>query len=111
MSLDDYHVTHLRALEAEAIHIIHEVVSEFRNPVMLFSVGGFDGFAAFGAKAFAPGKLPFCCMSIRPGNSVKCTNFAIGIAENDIELLVHINQEGKKQGLTLRPIRPCIRIS
>ena len=36
MSLDDYHVTHLRALEAEAIHIIREVVSEFRNPVMLF---------------------------------------------------------------------------
>ena len=34
-----YQLTHLEALEAEAIHILREVVAEFDNPVMLYSVG------------------------------------------------------------------------
>ena len=34
-----YELTHLQALEAEAIHIIREVAAEFERPVMLFSVG------------------------------------------------------------------------
>ena len=38
---------HLRRLEAEAIHIMREVVAEFRNPVMLYSIGkDFGGDAA-----------------------------------------------------------------
>ena len=32
-------LTHLKALEAESIHIIREVVAEFEKPVMLYSVG------------------------------------------------------------------------
>ncbi len=31
--------THLQALEAESIHILREVVAEFENPVMLYSIG------------------------------------------------------------------------
>ena len=59
-NMSDYDVTHLRALLAEAIHIIREVVSEFRNPVMLYSIGK-DSMALLhvARKAFAPGKLPF----------------------------------------------------
>ena len=33
--METYNLTHLKALEAEAIHIIREVAAEFRNPVML----------------------------------------------------------------------------
>ena len=32
-------MTHLKQLEAESIHIIREVVAEFENPVMLYSIG------------------------------------------------------------------------
>ncbi|HVE42570.1 MAG TPA: sulfate adenylyltransferase small subunit, partial [Planctomycetota bacterium] len=33
------HLTHLRQLEAESIHIIREVAAEFEKPVMLYSIG------------------------------------------------------------------------
>src|SRR5664280_1322743 len=50
----------LRRLEAEAIYIMREVVSEFRNPVMLYSMGK-DSSALLhvAQKAFHPGKPPF----------------------------------------------------
>ncbi|MCV7066170.1 sulfate adenylyltransferase small subunit, partial [Mycolicibacterium farcinogenes] len=35
----NYELSHLRALEAEAIHIIREVAAEFERPVLLFSGG------------------------------------------------------------------------
>ena len=37
--LDAPPLTHLKQLEAESIHIIREVVAEFENPVMLYSIG------------------------------------------------------------------------
>ncbi len=37
--LPEHRLTHLRQLEAESIHIIREVASEFENPVMLYSIG------------------------------------------------------------------------
>ena len=37
--MSSYSLTHLRQLEAESIHIIREVVAEFENPVMLYSIG------------------------------------------------------------------------
>ena len=37
--MNKYTLTHLRELEAEAIHIIREVAAEFENPVMLYSIG------------------------------------------------------------------------
>ena len=51
---------HLRRLEAEAIHIMREVVAEFRNPVMLYSIGK-DSSAMLhvAMKAFYPAPLPF----------------------------------------------------
>ena len=54
-----YQMTHLRALEAESIHIIREVAAEFERPVMLFS-GGKDSIVMLrlAEKAFWPGQLP-----------------------------------------------------
>ena len=51
---------HLRRLEAEAIHIMREVVSEFITPVMLYSIGK-DSSAMLhvAMKAFHPAPLPF----------------------------------------------------
>ena len=36
---EEYKLSHLKELEAESIHIIREVVAEFENPVMLYSIG------------------------------------------------------------------------
>ena len=62
--------SHLRSLEAEAIHIFREIVAEALNPVMLYSIGkDLGGHAAFGAKSVFPSKPPFrCSISIRPGS-------------------------------------------
>ncbi len=58
-------MTHLKELEAEAIHIIREVVAEFDNPVMLYSIGKDSSvMARLAEKAFAPGKVPFPLMHI-----------------------------------------------
>ena len=53
-------LTHLKRLEAESIHILREVASECKNPVMLYSVGKDSAVMLHLAlKAFYPGKLPF----------------------------------------------------
>ena len=58
-------MSHLRALEAESIHIIREVAAEFRNPVMLYSIGKDSSvMARLAEKAFAPGRVPFPLMHI-----------------------------------------------
>ncbi len=61
-------MTHLRALESEAIHIMREVVAEFRNPVMLWSVGKDSAcLLRLAQKAFAPGPIPFPLMHVDTG--------------------------------------------
>ncbi len=51
---------HLRALEAESIHILREVVAEFERPVMLYSVGKDSSvMLRLAQKAFYPGPIPF----------------------------------------------------
>ncbi len=58
-------ISHLRQLESEAIHIIREVVAEFDNPVMLYSIGKDSSvMVRLAEKAFAPGKIPFPLMHI-----------------------------------------------
>jgi sulfate adenylyltransferase subunit 2 len=63
-------LTHLQALEAEAIHIIREVAAEFERPVMLFS-GGKDSAVMLhlAVKAFAPARLPFPVMHVDTGHN------------------------------------------
>lgn len=53
-------LTHLKQLEAESIHILREVVAEFNNPVMMYSVGKDSSVMLnLAIKAFAPAKIPF----------------------------------------------------
>ena len=49
-------LSHLRLLEAESIHILREVASEFERPVMLYSIGKDSSvMLRLAQKAFYPG--------------------------------------------------------
>jgi sulfate adenylyltransferase subunit 2 len=93
---------HLKRLEAEAIGIMREVAAEFRNPVMLYSIGKDSSVMVHLArKAFAPAKPPFPLLHIDTG-----WKFREMIAFRDatvrrlgLDLLVHINEEGKARGV------------
>ena len=63
--MDNFRLTHLQALESEAIHIMREVATEFERPVLLFS-GGKDSICLLrlAEKAFRPSKFPFPLMHI-----------------------------------------------
>jgi sulfate adenylyltransferase subunit 2 len=65
-----YEVSHLRALEAEAIYIMREVAAELENPVLLFS-GGKDSLVLLhlAEKAFRPGRFPFPVMHVDTGHN------------------------------------------
>jgi sulfate adenylyltransferase subunit 2 len=66
--MDKYKQSHLKQLEAESIFIIREVAAEFKNPVMLYSVGKDSSvMLRLAQKAFYPGKLPFPLMHIDTG--------------------------------------------
>ncbi|MEZ5402031.1 MAG: sulfate adenylyltransferase subunit CysD [Bryobacteraceae bacterium] len=55
-----YSLSHLRALEAESIHILREVAAEFQKPVMLYSIGKDSSvMVRLAQKAFHPGRIPF----------------------------------------------------
>jgi len=63
--MDSRTLSHLRALEAESIHIMREVVAEFAKPVMLYSIGKDSSvMIRLAQKAFYPGKLPFPLLHI-----------------------------------------------
>jgi sulfate adenylyltransferase subunit 2 len=63
-------LTHLQALEAEAIHVMREVAAEFERPVLLFS-GGKDSIVLLrlAEKAFRPARLPFPLMHVDTGHN------------------------------------------
>ena len=66
----NYTLTHLRAIEAEAIHIMREVAAEFERPCLLFS-GGKDSIVMLriAEKAFAPARIPFTLMHVDTGHN------------------------------------------
>jgi len=95
--LDTKRLTHLKQLEAESIHILREVVAEFDNPVMMYSVGKDSAVMLHLAlKAFFPAKLPFPLLHVDTKWKFKeMIEFRDKRAkEEGFELLVHSNPEG-----------------
>lgn len=96
-------LTHLKRLEAESIHIIREVAAEFRNPVMLYSIGKDSSvMLRLALKAFYPSKLPFPLLHVDT-----TWKFREMIAFRDatvkaegLDLLVHTNPDGIAAGIT-----------
>lgn len=100
--LDTKQLTHLKQLEAESIHIIREVVAEFDNPVMMYSVGKDSAVMLHLAlKAFAPAKLPFPLLHVDTLWKFKeMIEFRDKRAkEEGFELIVHTNPDGIAQGI------------
>jgi sulfate adenylyltransferase subunit 2 len=63
-----YHLSHLRYLESESIHVLREVAAEFERPVLLYSVGKDSSvLLRLAQKAFAPAQLPFPLMHVDTG--------------------------------------------
>ena len=99
-----HQLTHLKQLEAESIHILREVAATFSNPVMLFSVGKDSCVMLHLArKAFAPGKPPFPLLHVdTTWNFQSMYDFRDQyiVGELGLEVIVHINEEGVKQGIS-----------
>ena len=94
---------HLRRLESESIFILREVAAEFERPVMLYSIGKDSSVMLHLAqKAYFPSKPPFPLLHVDT-----TWKFREMIAFRDeaarragMELLVHINQDGLKRGIS-----------
>ena len=100
--MEGYSLSHLKELEAEAIHIIREVAAEFENPVMLYSIGKDSSvMVRLAEKAFYPGKVPFPLMHIDSKWKFKeMIEFRDNYArENNWELIVEYNKEGFESGV------------
>ena len=101
-NMNNYTLSNLRELEAEAIHIIREVAAEFENPVMLYSIGKDSSvMVRLAEKAFYPGKVPFPMMHIDSKWKFReMTEFRDQYAkENGWNLIVHYNKKGFDQGI------------
>jgi sulfate adenylyltransferase subunit 2 len=95
-------LTHLERLEAEAIHIMREVVAEADKPVMLYSVGKDSAVMLHLArKAFYPSPPPFPLLHIDTSWKFKAMYALREKAARDagMELLVHQNPEAIARGI------------
>ena len=94
-------IPHLRALEAESIHILREVVAEFARPVMLYSIGKDSSvMLRLAQKAFYPGRLPFPLLHIDTTYKFReMIEFRDRYArEVGAELIVHTNRAAIEGG-------------
>lgn len=96
-------LTHLKQLEAESIYIIREVVAEFENPVMLYSIGKDSSVMLHLArKAFYPAPPPFPLMHIdttwKFREMIEFRERMVN--EYGFELLVYTNMDGVEQGIS-----------
>ena len=95
-------LSHLEELEAESIYIIREVASLFEKPVMLYSIGKDSAVLLHLAlKAFYPSKPPFPLLHVDTTWKFReMIEFRDNIAkETGMELLVHINEDGVREGI------------
>nr|WP_268235715.1 sulfate adenylyltransferase subunit CysD [Dyella caseinilytica] len=95
--------THLDQLEAESIHIFREVAASFQRPVMLYSIGKDSSVLLhLLRKAFYPARPPMPLLHVdttwkfREMIAFREQVAAVG----DVEVLVHINQDGVRQGIS-----------
>jgi sulfate adenylyltransferase subunit 2 len=94
-------LTHLRALEAESIHIIREVAAEFQKPVMLYSIGKDSSvMVRLAQKAFHPGRIPFPFLHIDTTYKFQeMIEFRDKFcAEIGVQLIVHTNKKAIADG-------------
>lgn len=100
--MTSYNLTHLKQLEAESIHIIREVVAEFNNPVMLYSIGKDSSVLVHLArKAFYPAPLPFPLLHVDTTWKFRDmitfrNNFC---KKHKLDLIVHSNKEGIEKNI------------
>jgi sulfate adenylyltransferase subunit 2 len=95
-------LSHLDRLESESIHIIREVAAEFRDPVMLYSIGKDSAVMLHLAmKAFAPGKPPFPLLHVdTTWKFQEMIRFRDETVKRlGLNLLVHINADGVARGV------------
>ncbi|MCB0497473.1 MAG: sulfate adenylyltransferase subunit CysD [Cyclobacteriaceae bacterium] len=96
-----YNLTHLKALEAEAIFVLREVAAQFENPALLFS-GGKDSIVVshLAQKAFFPAKIPFPLVHIDTGHNFQETiDFRDDYVKKlDARLVVGLVQDSIDQG-------------
>ena len=100
--VNEHTLSNLRQLESESIHIIREVAAEFENPVMLYSIGKDSSvMVRLAMKAFHPAPLPFPLLHIdttwKPKEMIQFRDTFC--EENDLNLLVHINEQGVRDGV------------
>jgi sulfate adenylyltransferase subunit 2 len=104
-----YELSHLEALEAEAVFIMREVAAELERPVLLFS-GGKDSIVLLrlAEKAFRPGKFPFPIMHVDTGhNFPEALDFRDRrVAELGERLVVASVQEAIDTGLVVEEKGP-----
>src|ERR1700732_5068644 len=94
--------SHLKWLQAESIAILREIAAEFRNPVLMYSIGKDSSVLLHLAlKAFYPAKPPFPLLHVDT-----TWKFREMIAFRDatakrlgLDLIVHINREGLDRGV------------
>ncbi|MCP4520534.1 MAG: sulfate adenylyltransferase subunit CysD [Cytophagales bacterium] len=106
--MNSYYLSHLKQLEAEAIHIIRETVAQVDKPVLLFS-GGKDSIvmAHLARKAFYPARIPFPLLHVDTGhnfpeaiefrdNMVKeiNANLIVGLVQDSIDKGTAIEEKG-----------------
>ena len=101
--MSGYHLTHLKQLEAESIHIIREVAAEFSNPVMLYSIGKDSSVMVHLAlKAFYPGKPPFPLLHVDTTWKFReMIEFRETYAKKELglDVLTFTNEEGAKHNI------------
>lgn len=122
---DSYELSHLNALEAEAVYIFREVAATFERPVLLFS-GGKDSVVMLhvAAKAFWPSPLPFPVMHIDTGHNFDEViafrdetvgrynlRLEVGSVQDDIDSGAVVEETGPAPPVTACRPRPCCAAS
>ena len=102
--MSGYNLTHLKQLEAESIHIIREVVAEFENPVMLYSIGKDSAcMLRLAQKAFHPARPPFPLLHVDTTwkfQEMYALRDNYVAKELGLKLIVYVNEQRRKEGIS-----------